>query len=158
MTVDQWQASTDPTQMISWLGRQGYDDPLWDFTIASCRRVWEHLPGESFRRVVAHFERFGMRGIDGVLVEASQAVEQLEQRLRKTRENSEQAKLNREIGFGRMVFAFHYQVASDAARSISSDLIEWAEEPEQERQTQADLLRQLVPDASQRAPREEDDE
>jgi hypothetical protein len=36
------------------------------------------------------------------------------------------------------------------ARSISGDLIEWADDPEAEPQAQADLLRRLVRDPSQR--------
>jgi hypothetical protein len=149
MTAAEWQASDDPPAMIRWLAEQGYFGPLWQFTIASCRRVWDDLPGNAFRGVVEHFEQIGVHDIDDALSEAYRALDNLKCWFRKA-EDAEQDRLSRRIGFGRMVFAFEHQDAAGAARSISSDLVEWADDAASERRVQAELLRQLVPDPSQR--------
>jgi hypothetical protein len=134
--------------MIGWLEKQGCTDALWDFTIACCRRVWHDLPGESFRRVVEHFEQLGRHDIEEPLAEASRSLDRLEGRLRKTASVAEQTRLNRKIGYGRIVLAFDYQDAAEAALSTSDDQIAWADDPDGERRHQADLLRQLAPDPS----------
>ncbi len=150
MTAAEWRASADPAAMIDWLEEQGHVEPLWEFTIACCRRVWDEWPGDAFRRVVEHAERVGVHDIDDALAEASQALDKLEHRFRKAGD-AEQVRLSRRIGFGRMVLAFEHQDGAEAARSISGDLMEWADDPDAERRAQASLLRQLVPDPSQRA-------
>jgi hypothetical protein len=155
MTAAEWQASADPAAMIRRLEEQGYTGPLWAFTLACCRRVWDELPGDVFRRVVRHFEQIGVHDIDDALSEAHQALEKLERRLRKA-DDAEQQRLSRRIGFGRMVLAFEHQDAAGAARSISNDLAEWADNAEAEWQAQADLLRQLVPDPSEPVAEDED--
>jgi hypothetical protein len=151
MTEAKWHASTDPVAMIRWLEKQGYHSALWEFTIACCRRIWGELPGDAFRRVVEHVEQMGIRDVDDRLAEATQVLDKLERRFRKAIDTAEQAQLNRQLGFGRMVFAFDHQDGAGAARSISSDLVDWADDPEAERRVQSDLLRQLVPDPSQPA-------
>lgn len=148
MTAAEWQQSADPMAMIGWLSRQGYVGPLWEFTIECCRRVWDELPDDAFRRVVKHAEQVGTHGIDDLLGEAYQALDRLERRFRKA-DDSEQPRLSRRIGFGRMVFAFEHQDGAGAAGSISRDLVEWAGDEDAERQAQAALLRQLVLDPSQ---------
>ena len=153
MTAAEWQASADPPAMIDWLNKQGYVGPLWEFAIACCRRVWDELPGDPFRRVVEHAERIGSHDIDEALAGAYQALERLERRFHKA-DDAEQARLSRRIGFGRMVFAFDHQDGEGAAASISGDLVAWADDADAERRAQADLLRQLVPDPSQRAAEE----
>jgi hypothetical protein len=150
MTAAEWQASTDLRAMIRWLEKQGYEAKLWEFTIACCRRVEDDLPGDAFRRVLAHSEQIGAHGIDDVLAEAHQALERLERRLRKA-DSAAQDELNRQIGLGRMLLAFESQDGASAARDISGDMLEWADDADAERWTQADLLRQLVPDPSHRA-------
>ncbi len=140
MTAAEWQASIDPPAMIDWLEEQGYVNPLWEFTVACCRRVWDKLPGDNFRRVVEHFERIGMHDIDDALAGALQALDKLERRFSRA-DDAEQVRLSRRIGFGRMVFAFEHQDAAGAAGSISRDLVEWADDADAERQTQAALLR-----------------
>jgi hypothetical protein len=149
MTPADWQASVEPAAMIHWLEEQGYRGPLWEFTITCCRRVWEELPGNAFRRVVEHFEQVGVHDIDSVLSEAHHALDKLERRFHKA-DDVGQSQLSRRIGFGRMVFAFEDQDAASAARSISHDLAEWANDQVVEHQAQAHVLRQLVPDPSQR--------
>src|SRR2546423_1301550 len=54
MTTAEWQASADAPAMIDWLEKQGYAAPLWEFATACCRRVWDELPGDAFRRRVWH--------------------------------------------------------------------------------------------------------
>ncbi len=156
MNESEWDESCDPRAMIRWLETQGYSDALWDFTIACCRRLWDDLPGESFRRVVEHFEQLGIRDIEGPLSEASQSLDKLERRLRESTSAGEQTRLNREVGLGRMVFAFEYQDAVEAARSISDDQFAWADDPMEERQFQAALLRRLVPDPTKPIDLDED--
>src|SRR3954463_7659493 len=102
MTAAEWQASADPAAMIRWLEERGYNGPLWEFTIACCRRVWDDLPGDAFRRVVEHFEQVGVHDIDAVLSEAYRALGKLERRFQKADDDAEQARLSRRIGFGRM--------------------------------------------------------
>lgn len=155
MTTWQWRESSDPVAMIRWLGSRGRADALWEFTIACCRRVWDQLPGDAFRRVVEHAERIGVHDIDESLAGASQALHKLERQFRKAGDADEQRRLNRRIGLGRMVFAFDYQDAKEAAESISGDLVEWSNGPDEERRVQADLLRQLVPDPTVRASEDE---
>jgi hypothetical protein len=137
--------------MIRWLGRQGYAEPLWEFTIACCRRIRDELPGDPFRQVIEHAERIGTRDIDEVLAEASQALDKLEWKFRKATSDAEQARLSRQIGLARTVFAFEHQDGGEAAEAISRDLVDWADDPDAERRVQANLLRQLVPDPTQRA-------
>lgn len=156
MTEAEWRTSVEPRVMIRWLDQQGYTDALWDFALACCRRVWHELPGESFRRVVEHFEQLGVTDIEEPLAEASQSLDRLERRLRGTDSDAEQTRLNRKIAFGRMVLAFDYQVAAEAAVSISDDQLAWADDPDEERRQQADLLRQLAPNPSRRNNPEDD--
>jgi hypothetical protein len=56
--------------------------------------------------------------------------------------------LNRQIGLARGVFAFEFQDGAEAAAFISDHLLQWSTDETVERATQADLLRQLVPDPS----------
>jgi hypothetical protein len=149
MTAAEWQASADPVAMIRWLEQQGYIGPLWEFTVVCCRRVWDDLPGDAFRRVVEHFEQIGVHDIDEVLAGAYQALDKLERRFHKASDHAEQSRLSRCIGFGRMVFAFEHQGGAEAAQSISAEFAEWADDADAERRGQADLLRQLVPDPSE---------
>lgn len=86
-----------------------------------------------------------------MLAEASQALGKLERKFRKATSDAEQARLSRQIGLGRMVFAFEHQDGDGAAAAISRDLVDWADDPDAEQRVQATLLRQLVPDPSQRA-------
>lgn len=150
MTALEWQTSADPPTMIGWLDRQGYVEPLWQFTIACCHRIWDDLPGDAFRRVVEHAERIGVRDLDNTLAEASEALDKLERRFHKATDEDKQARLSRQIGFARMVFAFEHQDGAGAAESISGELVEWADDADAERCVQAELLRQLVPDPSYR--------
>jgi len=152
MTEADWRNASDPAGMIRWLEKQGFVEQLWEFTLACCRRVWDELPGDAFRRVVEHAEQIGVSGVDDLIAEAHQALDKLERKLRKASSDTKQAQLNRQIGFGRMVLAFEYQVGAEAARSISNDLLEWADNPEFEQQEQAALLRKLVPDPSHPPP------
>lgn len=154
MTAAEWQQCGDPSAIIDWLSKQGYVEFLWEFTIRCCRRVWDELPGDAFRRVVEHAEQVGTHGIDDLLAEAHQALDKLERRFRKA-DDAEQPRLSRRIGFGRMVLAFDQQDGAGAAAAISTDLLEWADDADAERRAQADLLRQLVPDPSQRAAEDE---
>jgi hypothetical protein len=146
MTAAEWQASAEPLAMIGWLAAQGHGEPLWQFTVRCCRRIWDDLPGDVFRRVVEHAERVGTRYIDDELAEVTRSLERLERQSRRATDDDEQMRLNRQIGFGRMVLACEHQDGAETAESIRRDLLEWAEDPEAERRTQADLLRQLVPD------------
>lgn len=157
MTPEEWRTSTDPAAMIHWLEQQGYEDALWEFTIGCCRRVWKDLPSDSFRQVVEHFEQIGTHDIDSVLSDAYRALEKLERRFSRSDDSIEQARLNQRIGFGRMVLAFENQEAAGAARSISSDLVEWADDTDTERQAQVELLRDLVADPSEPVGEEEAD-
>jgi hypothetical protein len=151
MSNDEWFASHDPGRMIDWLEAQGYGPLLWDFAIACCRRNWNELPGDAFRRVVEHVERVGIRDIEDPLHEASQSLQKLERRLRKATDASQESKLNRQLGYANMVLAaFDQQDGASAARSISSDLLQWAQDETSEGQLQAASLRDLVPDPSQR--------
>jgi hypothetical protein len=149
MTEAEWQSSSDPAAMIDWLSQQGYVAALWQFATDCCRRVWDDLPSDVFRRVVVHAETVGAHDIDDVLGDARQALEKLERRFHKVDDEEEQARLSRRIGYGRLVFAFDDQDSAGVAGSISNDLLEWAEDPETEQRTQADLLRTIVPDPSQ---------
>lgn len=54
--------------------------------------------------------------------------------------------LNSAIGFGRMVLAFDCQAASEAADSITEDLLDWSEDIGVAKEMLADILRLLVPD------------
>jgi hypothetical protein len=49
-----------------------------------------------------------------------------------------------------MVLALDHQNGAGAADAISNDLLQWADDADAERRTQADLLRQLVVDPSYR--------
>lgn len=144
----EWRAATDPSHMISWLYKQGYRDELWDFTVANCRRALPELPEDPFRFVIHQVENIGVRDIEDVLGDVRAALEKLERRLHKTTSSKKQDRLNRQIGFGRMFLAFDYQSVDEMAHSISSDLIEWADDEAEERKRQSDLLRDLVPVAS----------
>jgi hypothetical protein len=151
MSLADWLTSTDPRRMIDWLEAQGYGPLLWDFAIACCRRIWEELPGDPFRRVVEHVEEVGIRDVEDSLHEASESLDKLERRLRKATSSSEESRLNRQIGYANMVLAaFDQQDGASAARSISGDLSAWAEDGTAEAQLQAASLRDLVPDPSQR--------
>ena len=59
MTKAEWNIATDPAGMIDWLEEQGYGEPLWDFAIACCHRIWDELPGDAFRGVIEHVEQVG---------------------------------------------------------------------------------------------------
>jgi hypothetical protein len=155
MTAAEWQVSSDLPAMIRWAEKQGYGETLWDFAVATCRRIRDDLPGDAFRRVVTHAGQIGMHGIDDVLVEAWQALEQLERRLRRA-DATAQDGMNRQIGLGRIVFAFESQDGASAARDISTDFLAWSDDMDAERRMQADLLRQLVPDPSLRAAKDND--
>ncbi|HET6248266.1 MAG TPA: hypothetical protein VFE47_11255 [Tepidisphaeraceae bacterium] len=139
------QTSTDIPAMIRWLARQGNNEALYRFTIACCRRIWGELP-EPCQRVVEHAERVGVHDIDDVLADASKAIAKLERQFHKSADETEQARLSRQIGFARMVFAFEFQDVSEMAGSISNDLIAWAKDPAAERSVQADLLRDCADD------------
>jgi hypothetical protein len=156
MTEPEWRASVAPPAMIRWLEEMGHDDELWEFTVTCCRRVWDDLPGETFRRVVEHFEQIGVRDIEDSLAEASQSLDKLERRIRGTAGAVEQTRLSRKIGFGRMVLAFEHQDAAGAANSISGDLIAWADDADEERRLQAELLRQMEPSPFRRDGPDED--
>jgi hypothetical protein len=148
MTIEEWKVSADPLAMIHWLEEQGYSEALWDFTIACCRRIWNDLPGEAFRQVVEHAEQIGTRDIDDKLAEASRSLKRLERRFQRASDDAEQARLSRQIGFGRTVLAFEHQDAAGSARSICRDLLDWAGDPDAEAAVQAEDLRRLVPDPS----------
>ena len=147
MTEAEWQASVDPAAMIEWLSGQGYVEALWGFTIACCRRVWDELPVGAVRRVVEHTEQVGTIDIGARLGAAVQALDRLEQRFHKV-EGVEQARLGRQLGFGRMVLAFDHQDGGEAAGAISTDLLGWADNKGAERHAQVVVLRQLVPNPS----------
>jgi hypothetical protein len=137
--------------MIDWLEEQGYGPLLWDFVIACCRREWDELPGEPFRRLVDHVEQVGIRDLEDALHEASRALKKLERRLRRSTNCGTESKLNRQFGHGNMILAaFDQQDGASAARSMSADLFAWAEDSTAEARSQADSLRQLVPDPSRR--------
>jgi len=106
--------------------------------------------------VVEHFERIRVHDIEEILDAASRSLDGLARRVRGAADAAEQARLNREIGLGRMVFAFDHQDAAEAAESISDDQIAWADDPDEERRLQAELLRQLAPGPFQRNAPEED--
>jgi hypothetical protein len=151
MSLEDWLTSADPMRMIDWLEAQGYGTLLWDFAIACCRRIWNELPGESFRRLVEHVEQVGIRDVDDPLHQAMEALDKVERRLRKATSSSEESRLNRQIGYANMVLAaFDQQDGASAARSISEDLSAWAEDRTTEAQLQAASLRDLVSDPSQR--------
>lgn len=156
MTPAEWQTAQDPSAMIQWLAEQGYHNELWDFTVACCRRVWDQLPGEAFRGVVEHFERVGVHDIDDAIADAMLALEKLERRYEKASDDTERARLNRKIGFGRMVTSFDYQDGAAAADAVSEDIVDWSNDAETERREQSSQLRALVPDPSQ--PADEEDE
>jgi hypothetical protein len=151
MTEAEWRASFDPCAMIGWLEELGYSEEHWDFAIACCRRIADEMPSGSVRRVAEHVAQIGTRDVDDLLGEASQALERLERQIRKVSDAGEQARLNRQLGFGRMVLAFEQQDGAGAAHAISRDLLEWADEPDEERRIQAGLLRELVPAPSRQA-------
>lgn len=157
MTNAEWLASADPRRMIDWLEDQGYGPVLWDFAIACCRRYWDDLPGEPFRRVVKHVEQVGIRDIEDPLHEAYQALDKLKRRVRKATSatsSGKESKVNRQIEYGNMVLAaFEQQDGASAAKSISGDLLQWAEDANREARLQTDVLRQLVPDPSHRNER-----
>lgn len=151
MSLEDWLTSADPRRMIDWLEAQGYGPLLWDFAIVCCRRMWNELPGESFRRVVEHVEQIGIRDVEDPLHAASEALDKLERRLRKATSSRDQSKLNRQIGYANMVLvAFDQQDGASAAGTISGDLLAWAEDGTAEARLQAASLRDLVPDPSQR--------
>lgn len=153
MANDEWSASRDPGRMINWLEVQGYGPLLWDFAIACSRRIWNELPGDALRRIVEHAEQVGIRDIGDPLHEAAKSLEKLERRLRKITDSSQEAKLNRQLGYANIVLlAFDQQDGASAARSMSDGLLEWAEDAMAEATLQAASLRDLVPDPSQRAP------
>ena len=159
MTAAEWRASADPATMIRWLSRQGGFESLWDFVIGCSVRIRDRLPGPAFRRVLDLGAQVG-RGVtwsavDDALAEASDALDQLERKLRGPEQPAERQRLNREIGYGRAVFAFEFQDSEEAAAYISNHLLEWSPDPAAERREQADLLRRLVPDPSQRVLGEE---
>ncbi len=157
MSSEDWHASLDPKRMIDWLSAKGYGPLLWDFATDCCRRNWAELPDEALQRVVEHFERVGMRGIDDPLQEADQTLGKLAQRLRSTTASDKGAALNRRIGYGGIVeTAFGCQDGASAARVISRGLLEWAPDADVEARLQADSLRRLVPDPSQHASEEGD--
>jgi hypothetical protein len=158
MTNADWLTATDPARMISWLDEQGYRDQLWDYTVSCCRRALPELPGDVFRRVIDHVENIGIRDVEDVLHEVWKALDKMEKRLRKAGDSGEEDKINRQIGFGRMLLAFDYQSVDEMADSISGDLIEWATDQAEERQRQSDVLRQLVPDPSQAVDQEEEED
>jgi hypothetical protein len=156
MSREEWQASIDPNRMIDWLSARGYGPLLWDFATDCCRRNWAELPDEALRHVVEHFERVGMRGLDDPLHDADQALGELERRLRKAMTAGEGAAPNRRLGFGSIVVnAFACQDGASAAHIISRGLLEWMSDPEAEARLQAEWLRRLVPDPSQRAAEDE---
>jgi hypothetical protein len=156
MSSEDWHVSIDPKRMIDWLSAQGYGPLLWDFATDCCRRNWAELPDKALQRVVEHFERVGMRGIDDPLHEAAQALDGLARRLRRATASDKEAALNRRIGYGGIVVnAFGCQDGASAARVISRGFFEWAPDSEVEARFQADALRRLVPDPSRRAPSEE---
>jgi hypothetical protein len=151
MTKDEWFTSRDPGGMIDWLKAQGYGPLLWNFAIACCRRTWNEIPGEAIRRVVEHVERIGIRDVEDPLHEAYQSLQKLERRLRKITDGNQEAKLSRQLGYANMVLAtFDQQDGASAARSISSNLLLWADDATDESQLQASSLRELVPDPSRR--------
>ncbi len=156
MTKPEWLTSIDPARMIQWLEKQGFLDPLWDFALACCHRVWDKLPGEAFRGVVKHAEQIGSRDIDDALSEARREISRLQRRLLRASNPEEESRLNRKLGFGKVVMAFEQQDCASVARTISEDLIAWSKEAEQERSLQAELLRKLVPDPSLPMSRDED--
>ncbi len=152
MSKEEWQASTDAKRMIDWLSAQGYGPLLWDFVTECCRRNWAELPNEALQRVVEHFDRVGMRGIDDPLHHAVHALGKLERRLRNAASANVGAELNRRLGIGSIVVnAFGCQDGASAARAISRGLLEWSPDPEEETRLQAESLRRLVPDPAQRA-------
>jgi hypothetical protein len=147
MTEAEWRASSDPSAMIGWLEKFGYSEPLWDFAVACCRRVADEMPAGPVRQVAEHVARVGTRDVDPLLDEASRALDKLERRLRRVSDatEAEQARLNRQLGFGSMVFAFQHQDGARAADAISRDLLEWVDDPDAESRIQAAVLRELVP-------------
>jgi hypothetical protein len=156
MSSDEWHASIDPKRMIDWLSAQGYSPRLWDFATDCCRRNWAELPDEALQRVVEHFERVGMRGIDDLLHEADETLGKLARRLGSATASNKGAALSRRIGYGAIVVnAFGCQDGASAARVVSRGLLEWAPDPEVEARLQADALRRLVPDPSQRPASEQ---
>jgi hypothetical protein len=153
MSGDEWQASPDPKRMIDWLSAQGYGPLLWDFVTHCCRRNWAELPDDALQHVVEHFDQVGIRGIDDPLHDAERALAKLERQLRGATTSADQAVLNRRIGYGGIVVsAFGCQDGASAARVMSRGLLEWAPDQEAEARVQAESLRRLVPDPSQRAP------
>jgi hypothetical protein len=156
MTRDEWLTATEPRPMIAWLAKQGYGESLWDFAVACCRRVQDELPGEPFRRLIDHLERLGTRDIGDYSLEASRALDTLERRLRKASSDGEESRLNRQIGYGNAVLtAVDQQDGASAARAISGGLLEWAADLTAEACEQANSLRRLVPDPSERLRQEE---
>jgi hypothetical protein len=155
MSSEDWHASIDPKRMIDWLSAQGYGPLLWEFATECCRRNWAELP-EALQRVVEHFERVGMRGIDDPLHEADETLGRLARRLRSGTASEKAAALNRRIGYGGIVVnAFGCQDGASGARVISLGFLEWAPDSEVEARLQAEALRRLVPDPTQRAASEE---
>jgi hypothetical protein len=149
MNKHEWLASTDPKRMIDWMEAQGYGEVLWDFATVSCRRVWDEIPSEPLRRIVEHFERVGLRGIDDPLHDGSKELDKLGRKLRKATNNTEAIRLNGQIGFANIVLmAFEAEDGASAARLISGGLLEWATDAAIEAQLQADSLRELVSDPS----------
>src|SRR5262245_61189733 len=102
MSKEDWLASTDPWRMIDWAEIQGYGPLLWDFAISCARRIWNELPGNC-RRVVEHFEQLGLRGIEDPLHEACKTLDKLTRRLQNA-ESSEESRLNRKIGYGKIIW------------------------------------------------------
>ena len=145
MTQDEWESSRDPKTMIWWLKELSYVDELWDFTIECCRSIEPELRSGPFRRIAEHILCIGKQGVDYWLGEVTADIERLERRFHKSNDPVEQERLNRQLGFARMLFVFQHQDAPSAAVEISDDLLNWAEDIDVERQQQADLLREFVP-------------
>ena len=146
MTQAEWRESVDPLLMINFLERQRYGQQLLYFTIACFRGIWDELPDDAFRRVVKHAEQMGIQHIQDPLQDAYDVLRKLERRLANASDPEEESRLNRRIGFARMVRAFDVQHSANAARSISRDLMAWADDADKERRKLAEMLRELVPD------------
>ena len=184
MTEAEWRACTDPRAMIALIDRQGGFEKLWDFTVACCLRFRDQLSSMVFQRVVDLGDQHGKglatwRMVDDALAEAGTELTGMEMKLarasartsnivgsftddadwseaRTALSAAEQDNLNRQIGLARGVLAFEFQDGAEAAAFISDHLLQWSTDETTERAKQADLLRQLVPDPSQRLADDEE--
>jgi hypothetical protein len=98
------------------------------------------------KRIVEHFERAGLRGIEDPLRDGSQALKELEHRLEEGAScSNEESHLYTQIYAAKMVLAaFAQQDGASAAKSIIDQQLSWLFDASSVAGFQADSLRELV--------------